>query len=549
MLFQQTKTFYITTPIYYVNAAPHIGHAYTTVAADVLARWKKLAGEKVFFLTGTDEHGLKIQKKAVEAGKNPQKFVDEISDGFKILWKKLNIDYSNFIRTTDEPHKKSVQRALQVLWDKKAIYKGSYEGLYCVGCEQFLTEADLVDGKCPDHNTAPEHLKEESYLLKMADARDALIGKIETDEFCIAPDKYKIEILSFLKNQKLKDISISRKNVSWGIPLPFDTNHTTYVWVDAFLNYLTGIGWTGDAENIPSQWPPSVQLIGKDILRVHATIWPIILMRLGIPLPKKLFTHGHILAGGKKMSKTLGNTIAVDEMIEKFGVDATRYLLMSAGAFGSDVDLTMERATEKYASDLQNGIGNLVSRVLTMVENYFDGKIPEFNEKYKEEVKVPREISGDIFWKTNGEYKNEYYMGIVYLFKTHSESLSSSYDRLEFDFILGGISNFVSVLDKYIQYYAPFKLVKTNKEKTAAVLCNCLYGIEKIAWLIRPFMPETSDKIFEQLIADEKERAIIKTIGIKEGVYVDFNHAITYFYALKSGTKIKKGAGLFPRLV
>ena len=332
------KKYFITTPVYYVNDKPHIGHAYTSVAADVLARFHKLQGDDVFFLMGTDEHGLKIQKKAEEAGKEPQKFVDEISDGFKQLWDKLDIKYDAFIRTTDEKHKTAVQKVLQTLFDKGAIYKGEYAGLYCVGCEQFKSESDLVNGRCPDHDTDCEIVKEESYLLKMETLQEELIEKIENDEFKIRPEKYKKEILSFLKNEKLKDVSISRKNVKWGIPLPFDAEHTTYVWFDAFLSYLTGLGWDGEflRLNLKNKdlalkmdfWPADVQLIGKDILRVHATIWPVMLMHLGIEFTKLLFTHGHLLSGGRKMSKTIGNVIGIDEMLKKFGVDGTRYLLM-----------------------------------------------------------------------------------------------------------------------------------------------------------------------------------------------------------------------------
>lgn len=577
----QSKKFYITTPIYYVNAKPHIGHAYTTVAADVLARWNKLNGNGTFFLTGTDEHGLKIQRIAEKAGKGPQEFVDEISSEFKSLWKKLNINYDNFIRTTEAVHKKTVQNVLQILWDKKAIYKGVYEGLYCVGCEQFKTESELVDGKCPDHNAVPEHLKEECYLLKMSDLQSELVKKIESDEFHIVPARYKAEILSFLKNQKLRDVSVSRKNISWGIPLLFDTVHTTYVWVDAFLNYLTGLGWKGDAEKIPKQWPPDIQLIGKDILRVHATIWPVILMHLGILLPKKLFTHGFILSGGKKMSKTLGNVIGVDEMISKFGVDATRYLLMSAGTFGEDVDLTMERATKKYEADLQNGIGNLVSRVLTMIENYFDGKIPEFAEKYSEEIKVPDEIIEDfkkteknmslismlsnykyeinksnnhenatnrlndgksnIYWISFDKYQEE--KGYVALkdFETEISSvLNDYYDELMLYFILRTVNSWTMVIDKYIQDYKPFKLIKQNKEKTGCILYNCVESIRIIAWMIRPFMPETSDKIFAQLFADEKQRVAELSKTLSEA---------QEWGGLKPSTKIKKSGVLFPRLL
>jgi len=398
--------FYITTPIYYANAKPHIGHAYTTVAADILARWNRQQRKKTFLLTGTDEYGLKIQKKTEEAGKDSQQFVDEIAEEFKSLCEKLNINYDNFIRTTDKKHKETVQKVLQLLYDKGLIYKGTYEGLYCVGCEQFKNKSDLVDGKCPEHNIKPEIIKEESYLLKMEEVQSQLTEKIKSDEFKIGPEKYKREILSFLERQKLQDVSISRKNVSWGIPLPFDKNYTTYVWVDAFLNYLTGVGWNGslplekgelerdlknnvvDESNILQSkesfksprspflkgenlgfWPPDIQLIGKDILRMHATMWPIMLLHLGIELPRELFVHGHILSEGKKMSKTLGNVIGIDEMLEKFGTDGTRYLLMSAGSFGEDIDMTMERMVEKYNADLANGLGNLISRVVKLMEH------------------------------------------------------------------------------------------------------------------------------------------------------------------------------------
>ncbi len=531
----KNKNFYITTPIYYANARPHIGHAYTTVAADVLARWNKLNGKEVFLLTGTDEHGLKIQKKAEEAGKDAQQFVDGISDEFKILWKKLNIDYGNFIRTSDPFHKKAVQNALQVLKDKGAIYPGTYEGLYCVGCEQFKTETDLVDGKCPDHNTAPEYVKEECYLLKMAEVQDALIEKIEKDEFCIAPEKYKNEVLSFLKNQKLKDISISRKNISWGIPLPFDPSHTTYVWVDAFLNYLTGLDWEGSPEKIPDQWPPDVQIIGKDILRVHATIWPIILMHLGIPLPKKLFTHGHILAGGKKMSKTLGNVIAVDEMIGKFGVDATRYLLMSAGTFGEDVDLTMDRAAEKYASDLQNGLGNLVARVLTVAEKNFEGKVPDVN---KTETGEGHTFKGVYFSRTVQDFASCWSAIDEYLVHLRMNMAISTVIAFGED---GGSAGkgMVAKQNKFIDHSEPWKLIKIDKNLTALVIYDLLESLRQIAWMIRPFMPETSDKIFAQLFVDEKERAVELSKTLSEA---------QEWGGLKSGTKIKKGEGLFPRL-
>ena len=479
--------FYITTPIYYANAKPHIGHAYTSVAADILARWNRQRGRKTFLLAGTDEHGLKIQKKAEEAGKNPQQFVNEIAEEFKNLCRKLNVRYDNFIRTTDNNHTKAVQKVLRTLYDKGAIYKGAYEGLYCAGCEQFKNKSDLINGKCPEHNVKPEFVKEESYLLKMREIQPRIIKKIKSGELEIIPKKRRNEILSFLENNKLEDISVSRKNVSWGIPLPFGENHTTYVWVDAFLNYLTGIGWNGSlplkkreiklspfkkgrvGEGFLNFWPPNLQIIGKDILRVHATIWPAILTHLEIELPERIFAHGHILSGGKKMSKTLGNVISVDEMVEKFGADGTRYLLMSAGTFGEDIDVTMERMVEKYNADLANGLGNLVSRVIKLMEH---------------KVKSSEQITTDN--------------------KQSLEQVASFIGSLELDKALDYIWNIVRDNNKYIEENKPWELVKTDEKKFKEVMERLAQNLYLISELLVSFMPETAEKIKTALKTREK---------------------------------------------
>lgn len=461
------KPFFITTPIYYVNGLPHIGHAYTTVAADVLARFQRIQGREVFFSTGTDEHGMKIQKKAEEEKKDVQIFVDEMVLAFQGLWKELNIDYTKFIRTTDPVHKKVVQKVLQDLYDRGIIYKGFYEGLYCVGCEQFKAADELVDGKCPDHDRVPEFTKEESYLMKMTSIQEELVAKIRSDELHITPEKYKVEMLSFLTGETLNDISISRKNVAWGVPLPFDAAHTTYVWVDAFLNYLTVLGWDGDATNVPKEWPADMQLIGKDILRVHATIWPAILLHLGLPLQKVLFTHGHILSGGKKMSKTMGNTIAVGEMLEKFGADGTRYLLMSAGTFGEDVDLTMERMTEKYNADLANGLGNLVSRVLKLSE-----------QLSLEERAQMEKISGEAVF-TDIQRKEMEVCNI-------SRVLESIWEQ-------------VRLANKLIDDEKPWELAKSDTERFKGVMITLLGSLHTLGQMLVPFMPETSEKIARAL--------------------------------------------------
>lgn len=469
------KPFFITTPVYYVNGSPHIGHAYTTVAADVIARYKRAQGE-VFFSVGTDEHGTKISAKAEEVKKDPKDFVDEISGEFKKLWEKLGIDYTRFIRTTDSNHIVAVQKVLQTLYDKGAIYKGFYEGLYCVGCEQFKTADDLVDGKCPDHNSVPELMKEDSYLMKMTEYQAELIEKIKNDELAVRPERYKKEILSFLEGEKLEDISLSRKNVFWGIPLPFDSTHTTYVWVDAFLNYLTVLGWGGDEKNIPKEWPADVQFIGKDILRVHATIWPIILMHLGIPVQKTLFTHGHILSGGKKMSKTLGNVISIDELLERFGVDGTRYLLLSAGPFGEDVDVTLERLTEKYNADLANGLGNLVSRVIKLASNL---QLTTENQQQRKE-KLPEELE-----RLMGEYKLS--LALQFIWKKIAEA------------------------NRYIDETKPWELVKTDQTQFDVVITELLSDIKTIAFCLAPFMPETAEKISEAL-QDRKVEPLFERI-------------------------------------
>ncbi|OGI16006.1 MAG: methionine--tRNA ligase [Candidatus Moranbacteria bacterium RIFCSPHIGHO2_01_FULL_54_31] len=477
------KPFYVTTPIYYVNAKPHIGHAYTTVAADCVARFKRLQGTEVFFSTGTDEHGVKIQKKAEEAGESPAAFVDEIALQFQALWKQLNISYTGFIRTTDPAHKKVVQKVLQNLYGRKIIYKGSYEGLYCVGCEQFKTADDLINGKCPDHDRAPEFVKEDAYLMQMTVLQNELITRIETDELRIAPEQYKTEMLSFLKNETLEDISISRKNVAWGIPLPFDETHTTYVWVDAFLNYLTVLGWEGDTDTLPQEWPADVQFIGKDILRVHATIWPALLMHLGLPTPQMLFTHGHILSGGKKMSKTLGNAIAIDEMFEKFGTDGTRYLLMSAGTFGDDVDLTMERMTEKYNADLANGLGNLVSRVIKLasqIESWRDFELAE------------QEFVSNRGFGTRTSYNSD--------FEEYNVSGALAFVWREID-----------RANKKIDEEKPWELVTSDPERFRKVMGELLERLYVISRLLDPFMPDTANKI-RKALEDKKTELLFQRI-------------------------------------
>lgn len=536
------KRFYITTPIYYVNAEPHIGHTYTTVAADVLARFHRMIGDKTFFLTGTDEHGAKIAEKAEEAGKKPQEFTDEIAAKFQFAWDELNISNDRFIRTTEADHKKAVQKALQFMYDKGDIYLGSYEGLYCQGCEQFKNEKDLINGLCPDHKTEPIKMKEESYMFKLSKYEKEIIKVLEKDELEVRPVEKKNEILSFIKNEGLNDVSFSRKNVSWGIEIPWDNSHTVYVWADAFLNYLTGLNWDGttplirgaerglkNKSNLPNPprqssgqaleggqldfWPPNIQLMSKDILRVHATIWPAMLLSLELPLPKKIFVHGFFLVDGQKMSKSLGNVIAPAELIKKYGVDGARYLLMSATTFGHDGDIGWKFFDEKYNADLANGIGNLLARSITLA-NLSKFKVNSANdlvEKWEDHV-FNHEV-GDM-WKS---YKDEI-------------------KDLQMDLALKLVNKQVEFLDNYITTTKPWALIKNNDERAGSVIYNVLERIRHIAWMLWPFMPETAEKIWKSL-----------GLNSAEEMKKDFNGAIKWG-GLLIDIKVKKGEILFPRI-
>lgn len=510
---KKQNKFYITTPIYYVNDLPHLGTAYTTVAVDILARYHRMIKDNVFFLTGTDEHGLKIENQAKLKKKAPQELVDEISAQFSLAWDNLNISNDYFIRTTDQAHIKAVSQVLQFLYDKGYIYKSRYSGLYCLGCEQFKTENQLVNGECPEHKKKAEKISEQCYSFKLSAFQEELLKKIKSDEFKIRPQERKNEILSFLKNEKLQDVAISRKKVRWGIPFPFAKNHTTYVWIDAFLNYLTGLGWDGKIPFNPllkegkrkgelDFWPPDLQLMSKDILRVHATIWPGLLLALGLPLPKQLFIHGFFTIDGQKMSKSLGNVIRPDELIKKFGVDTTRFLLITACPFGRDGDISWQKIQDKYNADLVNGLGNLVSRVLTMAEKKLGGVVQAI---YKIKDK-------------NLEIKDQYQKAMA---------------NLELDQAFELLVNYGKYLDNYIEKNKIYKKEGPEAEKHLYLL---LEALRILSWYLLPFIPETTDKIFSQLGLDatkEKEKSFVKAIG---------------WGGLPPGAKVKKEGILFPRI-
>jgi methionyl-tRNA synthetase len=455
------NNFYITTPIYYVNDRPHIGSAYTTIAADILARFNRQIGNETFFLTGTDEHGAKVEAKAMENGKEPQEFVDDISETFINAWKELNISNDNFIRTTDESHIKAVQNALQYLHDKGDIYKGEYKGLYCHGCEQYKNEKDLIDGKCPDHNTEPEEICEETYLFKLSKYKEELLKKIKADEFNILPIERRNEVVSFYEKEGLNDISFSRKNVAWGIPLPWDPSHTAYVWADAFLNYLTGLGWTGPQDKVSEMWPAYLQLMSKDILRVHATIWPAMLLSLGLDLPKIIFVHGYFTIDGKKMSKSLGNVIRPQDMAARYGVDGTRYLLMSATPFGHDGDVSWEKFDGKFNADLANGLGNLVARVSNMLEK--------------------NNIELNLISNTENKFFDDF---------------KKLFDNLQLDEALKYIWSIIKLQDEELSAKAPWKI--KDVIEVQKILLPIAQNILDISYLLSPFMPTISEKIISQ---------------------------------------------------
>lgn len=507
------KKFYVTTPIYYVNARPHLGHTYTTIAADVLARYHRMVGDQTFFLTGTDEHGAKIAQKAEEEGKEPQEFVDEVAAKFQLAWEELNISNDNFLRTTNPEHKLAVQRALQHMYNKGDVYKSNYEGLYCQGCEQFKNEKDLVDGLCPDHKIAPQWMSEEAYMFKLSCYQEELLDKIKRDELKIRPLERKNEVVSFIEQNGLNDVAFSRAKVKWGIPVPWDENQTIYVWADAFLNYITGLGWTGEAGKAPEFWPANVQLIGKDILRVHATIWPAMLLSLGLPVQQELFVHGFFLSDGQKMSKSLGNVIAPEDLVKKFGVDGTRYLLMGATTFGNDGDITWKFLDEKYNADLANGLGNLVSRLITMTLNGYDGKVPE--------PAVPE--------STHGQLIDE----VKYQLSVYCNSMENVLISNE----LAGIMKLVGLLDKNISELTPWKALKEGQADTVEMR-NAFYvwleTLRIIAWLAWPFMPKVAETIWQAL-------------GLKGESQKNFREAAR-FAGLVPGTTVTKPEALFPRI-
>lgn len=468
------KKYYITTPIYYVNDRPHIGHAYTTIATDIVARWKKLQGFDVFFLTGTDEHGAKICQSAQAKQITPKELCDEMSGHFKEAWKLLDIDYSGFIRTTDKIHEETVQMIMQTLYDKQLIYKKKYEGLYCIHCEKFISEKDLDEnGFCPDHKKPPKVQSEENYFFKLSSFNEKLIEMIESPDHPqhieILPETRRNEILGKLK-LGLEDISISRAALDWGIPLPFDNSQTVYVWIDALINYVSAIGYKNDKALFEKYWPADIHLMAKDILWFHSVIWPAILMGAGIAVHKKVYAHGFFTINGEKMSKTIGNVITPAELVEKFGTDPTRYLAVSLIPFGPDGDISISALAHKYNIDLANNLGNLVSRTNKMAEKYFEGKIPD--------CMVEDTLTKDVM-------------------KIMEEGYGQSLENMQFNRAAEILQNAITLINQQIENDAPWKLAKTDTEKLAKCMYCYFQATDLIALYLIPFMPTISQKIWE----------------------------------------------------
>lgn len=512
-------TYYITTPIYYPSDYLHIGNAYCTVLTDVLARYKRMRGYDVMFLTGTDEHGMKIEQKAAQAGVTPKQFVDNIIDGergIRDLWKLMNISHDRFIRTTDGYHEAAIQRIFKALYDKGAIYKGSYKGQYCTPCESFWTDTQLVNGMCPDCGREVHYAEEEAYFFKLSEYTDRIIALYEEQPGFLEPKSRMNEMMNNFLKKGLDDLCVSRTTFTWGVPVDFDPGHVVYVWVDALFNYMTALGFENDEHNdLDHYWPADAHIVGKEIVRFHSIIWPAMLMALDLPLPKKVYGHGWLTVGGQKIGKSMGNAIDPYALVERFGLDAVRYFLTREFTFGSDGDFTSASMISRINTDLANDLGNLVSRTVAMVEKYFGGTLPTERE--------------------SGEFDDELLAVAAALPAIYAENM----DKLAPSLALTEVFKLTSRANKYIDETTPWTLAKdeTKKVRLATVLYNLLAAIRVATIALQPVMPETAVKIFEQIGADATVR--------------DWE-TIDKFTALAANATVvapAKGDTLFPRIV
>jgi methionyl-tRNA synthetase len=498
--------FYVTTPIYYVNDVPHIGHAYTTVSGDVLTRWHRLLGDDVFYLTGTDEHGLKIQRAADAKGLEPAELVASVAGVFRDEWDALDIAYDDFIRTTEPRHHKAVQEFLQLIYDAGDIELGTYEGLYCVSCEAYYSEDELVNGNCPIHDRPVEHVTEENYFFKLSRYEQRLLDHYAAHPDAVQPESRRNEVLGFIRGG-LQDFSMSRTSISWGVPLPWDPEHVAYVWADALFNYCTAVGFADDKERFAKWWPADYHLIGKDILRFHAVYWPAMLMSAGLEPPKCVFAHGWLLVSGEKMSKTRTNQIAPSDLVADFGVDGFRYQFVADQRFGPDGDFSYEAMVARYNADLANNFGNLVSRVLNMAVNYCGGVVPEERE------------NGPLVAASAAAY----------------DGMASAMARLDFSSGFLAVWDLIRAANAFIEERAPWALHKAgDSAAVAGVLGDCLETLRIVALLASPAIPNATAELWRRL-------------GLPGRPEDQRLPAAAEWGQLPAGSKVEKGESLFPR--